>query len=395
MRIFRTLPAIIAALLITAAPLPAPAQFSVGVGFNVGIAPPALPVYAMPACPYANWAWTPGYWAWGQAGYYWVPGTWVAPPSVGVYWTPGYWGNSGGYYGWNNGYWGSSVGFYGGVNYGFGYYGTGFAGGVWAGNAFRYNTAVVNVNRTVIHNTYNKTVINNYNHSRVSYNGGHGGISARPTSADVDARRRGIAPTTVQRNQATVAGQDRNLYANVNKGKPPVTAVAKPISDPKQLPKYAPVTAADKQAAQGNLKNGNAGAANKGTVTTTNKGASANKGTMTTTNKGASTNKGATNQTMEHKAPVSAPKTQTQQKSNTQMQSAHKQPTTTGTHNQGAMHSQGNAYHQKPANQGKPPSGNMHAQSAGKPQGGQAKPAGGQGKPPSGGGGDKNKPPRA
>jgi hypothetical protein len=32
-----------------------------------------------------------------------------------------------------DGYWGPHVGYYGGVNYGFGYMGIGFAGGVWAG----------------------------------------------------------------------------------------------------------------------------------------------------------------------------------------------------------------------------------------------------------------------
>ena len=159
---------------------------------------------------------------------------------------------------WTGGYWGANVGFYGGVNYGFGYYGSGFVGGVWSGGAFRYNTAVVNVNRTVIHNTYvnktviNKNVCNNCNH--VSYNGGKGGVQARPTSAQIDARRNGRPPTNDQIQQAKVAGQDRNLYANVNKGKPPVTAVQKPVTDPKALPNYKPVTAADKQQAQNQVK---------------------------------------------------------------------------------------------------------------------------------------------
>ncbi len=55
---------------------------------------------------------------------------------------------------WHPGYWGQHVGYYGGVNYGFGYMGIGFVGGMWAGGAFRYNTAVMRVNETVIHNTY-------------------------------------------------------------------------------------------------------------------------------------------------------------------------------------------------------------------------------------------------
>ena len=47
-----------------------------------------------------------------------------------------------------------------GINYGYGYFGTGFVGGYWSGGAFNYNTAVMPVNQTVIHNTYNRTVIN-------------------------------------------------------------------------------------------------------------------------------------------------------------------------------------------------------------------------------------------
>ena len=136
--------------------------------------------------------WNPGYWAWNSYGYYWVPGAWGAAPAVGVYWTPGYWGYSLSGYVWNQGYWGPSVGFYGGINYGFGYFGIGYVGGFWAGGAFNYNTAVTNVNRTVIRNVYsNRTVINNHfvTHGRVSYNGGHGGISARSTHGQIVAAR--------------------------------------------------------------------------------------------------------------------------------------------------------------------------------------------------------------
>ena len=99
MKIARSLPALIAAILITALPVPSLAQFTVGVGFTIGQPPPPMPYYAQPPAPYPNYQWTPGYWAWGQAGYYWVPGTWVAPPAVGQYWTPGYWGYNNGYYG--------------------------------------------------------------------------------------------------------------------------------------------------------------------------------------------------------------------------------------------------------------------------------------------------------
>ncbi|HLX26055.1 MAG TPA: YXWGXW repeat-containing protein [Candidatus Cybelea sp.] len=263
MRITRSLYAIIATILIAAVPLAAPAQFTIGVGFTVGSAPPPMPYYAQPAAPYPNYQWTPGYWGYGSAGYYWVPGTWVAPPSVGVYWTPGYWGASGGGYGWNAGYWGASVGFYGGINYGYGYPGTGFYGGSWNGGNFAYNTAYANVNKTVIHNTYNKTVVNKNvcnNCKNVSYNGGSGGINAKPTQAQIDARKNGRAPTTSQKNQATIASEDRNQLASVNKGKPTVTASQKAFDNSNKPSNFAPVTAADKQNAQNANKGGNAGA---------------------------------------------------------------------------------------------------------------------------------------
>jgi hypothetical protein len=258
MRIKRSLCAIIATTLIIATPLAASAQVGFGVGFTIGTPPPPLPVYSQPAAPYPNWQWQPGYWAWGPAGYYWVPGTWVAPPAVGMYWTPGYWGYNNGYYGWNAGYWGASVGFYGGINYGFGYPGTGFYGGTWGPGGFAYNTAVANVNRTVIHNTYNKTVINKNvcnNCKNVSYNGGRGGISARPTQAQINARRDGRPPTTAQIEHERAAAQDRNLAYSVNHGKPSVTALQKPVTDPKAIPHSAPVTAADRHVAQAEAAN--------------------------------------------------------------------------------------------------------------------------------------------
>jgi len=57
------------------ATLPAISQAEWSVGVSVGIAPPALPVYVQPPCPAPGYMWTPGYWAWGDDGYYWVPGT--------------------------------------------------------------------------------------------------------------------------------------------------------------------------------------------------------------------------------------------------------------------------------------------------------------------------------
>jgi hypothetical protein len=106
---------------------------------SIAEAPPPLPSYNQPECPGDGYIWTPGYWAFGPAGYYWIPGSWVSAPYIGALWTPGYWGYGGGNYLWNVGYWGPTVGFYGGINYGFGYFGTGFYGGYWNSGHFFYN----------------------------------------------------------------------------------------------------------------------------------------------------------------------------------------------------------------------------------------------------------------
>jgi hypothetical protein len=204
------------------------AQIGVDVSITARIAPPALVVYTQPPCPYDGYLWTPGYWAYGDDGYFWVPGVWVSPPEPGFLWTPCWWGYSGGIYGFHSGYWGPHVGFYGGVNYGYGYGGSGFYGGRWEGGSFRYNTAVVNVNRTVVHNTYiDRTVIRNTvvnNHT--SFNGGPGGIAARPSAQEeVALREHHVAATSAQQSHQQTAGHDRNQFAAVNHGRPATTAM--------------------------------------------------------------------------------------------------------------------------------------------------------------------------
>ncbi|MGB8964404.1 MAG: YXWGXW repeat-containing protein [Candidatus Cybelea sp.] len=249
MKILLPMRAALIAALFFAVPTPSPAQFYAGIG--ISIAPPAIPIYTQPPCPAPNYLWTPGYWAWGPGGYYWVPGTWVLAPTLGYFWTPGYWGWSSNAYFWHRGYWGPTVGFYGGINYGFGYFGTGFVGGRWIGRNFTYNTAITNVNRTVIHNTYRDvTVINQNNHVRTSYNGGRGGIQARPTSYEAASRNQGRAPTTEQKYHEQTAGTDRNHLATVNHGYPRTTAVSHPYSATNRPPHYTPVTSSDRQAAQ-------------------------------------------------------------------------------------------------------------------------------------------------
>src|SRR5271154_5774669 len=194
------------------------------IGISVNFGPPALPVYEQPICPTDGYLWTPGYWAYDDGdGYYWVPGTWFEPPQVGLLWTPGYWGWGGSAYLFHAGYWGPHVGFYGGVNYGFGYGGVGFGGGRWEGGRFAYNTAVVNVNRTVIHNVYeDRTVINHTTvYSRTSFNGGAGGIQARESEREATfAHERHFEATSEQHNHMEMARADRSNFASVNGGRP-------------------------------------------------------------------------------------------------------------------------------------------------------------------------------
>jgi WXXGXW repeat (2 copies) len=210
--------------------VPAASRAQVALGVSIRVGPPALPVYEQPPCPQEGYMWTPGYWAYGDAGYYWVPGVWVAPPRVGVLWTPGYWGWNEGVYVFHAGYWGPHVGFYGGVNYGFGYGGVGFVGGEWRGGHFAYNTAVVNVNRTVIHNTYvNKTVIvNNREVNRTSFSGGPGGINARPTREEISASHEShIQATRMQTSHEHLAASNRANFASENHGRPATAAMSR------------------------------------------------------------------------------------------------------------------------------------------------------------------------
>jgi hypothetical protein len=205
------------------------ASAQIAVGISVHVAPPALPVYVQPPCPTEGYIWTPGYWAYRDNDYYWVPGVWVTPPRVGLLWTPAYWGFAGGVYGFHAGYWGPHVGFYGGINYGFGYGGVGFVGGEWRGGHFAYNTAVVHVNTTVIHNTYvNKTVINNnVTVNRTSFNGA-GGVEARPTAQEQAAEHEShVQPTSEQMTHEHSAGMEKSNFASQNHGKPATPAYSK------------------------------------------------------------------------------------------------------------------------------------------------------------------------
>jgi len=242
-----------AAFAMAAFPLPSLAQVSIGISFNVGVAPPEIPYYQQPELPAPNEIWVPGYWAYGDYGYYWVPGTWVFAPRPGYLWTPGYWGWNSGRYRWHEGYWGPTVGYYGGVNYGAGYYGNGYVGGRWSGRTFRYNRYVTRVAPPYSKYTYvDRTVyVNNVAAPRPGYNGGPGGVHKRPTQQQAAfAASRRVEMTPVQQQHVRAAAQDRSLLANVNHKRPPVLAVVRPLSATNRSAAFARVKPADRVGAQ-------------------------------------------------------------------------------------------------------------------------------------------------
>jgi hypothetical protein len=208
--------------------LPAASYAQIGIGISVAIAPPPIPIYVQPPIPAPDYLWTPGYWAWNGDDYYFVPGSWIEAPQPGYLWTPGYWGWRDGGYFFNQGYWGPHIGFYGGIDYGFGYGGVGYRGGYWRDGHFSYNQSVNNINRNIIHNTYNER-IEAPSGPRVGYNGGQGGVRAEPSAAERQAQAfPHTPPTAAQTHQVEVARADRNQFASVNHGAPPVAATARP-----------------------------------------------------------------------------------------------------------------------------------------------------------------------
>ena len=212
-----------------------PAASRAEVVISVGFGPPPLLVYEQPPCPEPGLIWMPGYWAYGDDGYYWVPGAWVPAPYVGALWTPGYWGWNGGMYYWHPGYWGPHVGYYGGINYGFGYFGVGFLGGRWNGGFFEYNTAVWRVNTVVIHRTYidrdwDRHYVDRDHDRRIAFNGGPGGIRHDPDRREREYMRDPhMERTSFQTQHIEAARSDRNAYYKVNRGHPDRIVVARPL----------------------------------------------------------------------------------------------------------------------------------------------------------------------
>ena len=208
---------------------PSFSQISAVISISAGFAPPELPIYEQPPCPIDGYIWTPGYWAFSDGDYYWVPGVWVDPPEIGFLWTPAYWLFVDGIYRWNRGYWGRHVGFYGGVNYGYGYFGTGFGGGRWEGRHFRYNRAAANIGHNFGRHAYEDRSVVHENNRRTSYNGGAGGINLHADQHEQAAfMEQHHAATPEQRSHQKVARSDNGQFMKVNHGQPAHAAVSNP-----------------------------------------------------------------------------------------------------------------------------------------------------------------------
>lgn len=184
-------------------------------------APPPLPVNQQPRAPGEGYIWTPGYWAHGASGYYWVQGAWKQPPYRGALYTPGYWHNSGRTYVFKPGYWGPHVGYYGGIDYGAGYVGTGYQGGYWNGSRFLLNVMVNNVapgfsavyRRPVMYEnrTYGPEIVRT-----TSYNG-LGGVVYEPRPYEVVAMRERHVPYEYAPREVYARGPEHVI---VNNGHP-------------------------------------------------------------------------------------------------------------------------------------------------------------------------------
>jgi WXXGXW repeat (2 copies) len=191
--------------------------------------PPPLPEYDQPPLPAPGYYWTPGYWAWNNYDYYWVPGAWVEPPQPGLLWTPGYWAFAAGAYAFRPGYWGPHVGYYGGIDYGFGYSGTGYVGGRWDNDRFFYNDRANNLGAARIANVYSQPVVNSATINRTSFNGGAGGVAAKPTNEELLAEKEThVPPTRLQVDHARSSSMRGEQFRSTNNGKPAVAATPRP-----------------------------------------------------------------------------------------------------------------------------------------------------------------------
>ena len=87
--------------------------------------PPPLPEYEQPPLPAPGYYWTPGYWAWNNYDYYWVPESGSSRPIPASCGRPATGASSTAPTSSTAAIGVRAIGFYGGIHYGFGYGGCG------------------------------------------------------------------------------------------------------------------------------------------------------------------------------------------------------------------------------------------------------------------------------
>src|SRR4029077_7945490 len=97
--------------------------------------------------------------------------------------------------------WGQHVGFYGGIDYGYGYSGSGYEGGYWDHGRLFYNREVNNISDQRIGNTYSRAVTHRQAENHVSFNGGTGGVTAQANAQNPGAGPERPGPPTAFANQ--------------------------------------------------------------------------------------------------------------------------------------------------------------------------------------------------
>ena len=147
------------------------AQISV----SITLAPPALPVYEQPVLVEEGGIWAPGYWAYNQDGYFWVPGHLGAATRSRAALDTRVLGMGQRRLRLERRLLGRNGWILRRHRLRFRLFRTRLSGGHWQGQQFYYNTAVSHVNVTNIHNTYTQRIVNNITVNRVSFNGGTGG----------------------------------------------------------------------------------------------------------------------------------------------------------------------------------------------------------------------------
>ena len=115
--------------------------------------------------------------------------------------------------------------------------GVGFAGGMWRGGVFAYNSAVMHVgmggawggNRVYVDRTIveRNTIVND---RHVAFSGGPGGINHAPTAQEnTYSHEAHISATSFQSQHEVAARSDHSAYFNANHGRPANVVASRPL----------------------------------------------------------------------------------------------------------------------------------------------------------------------